>query len=279
MAERERPQRHRAAARGGAGLRRRRPAQHGAGRLRLPRRGPLDATASGRRSAPPPRPARSRASNADQARYAAVLRRAAGSGISCWMRDEEHIEKAFDFGGMPARNGVAAAAMVAAGFTGVDDVFSGERNFFVAYDESRRIGSAPEPQRLVQRARHDLRDHEHQHQALVGGLADPGAARFAARPDPRARHQGAATSRSSSVRVVAPGRQHHRQPRHAGHLHAAHVRGDAARRHRHLRVRPRREAHEGSARCSRCGSRIELVRRRRADAAAARARRASSSSR
>jgi 2-methylcitrate dehydratase PrpD len=72
------------------------------------------------------------------------------SGISCWMRDEEHIEKAFDFGGMPARNGVVAAAMVAAGFTGVDDVFSGERNFFVAYDETRRIGRPPDPQRLVQ---------------------------------------------------------------------------------------------------------------------------------
>ena len=72
------------------------------------------------------------------------------SGISCWMRDEEHIEKAFDFGGMPARNGTVAAAMVAAGFTGVEDVFSGERNFFVAYDETRRIGKAPEPQRLVQ---------------------------------------------------------------------------------------------------------------------------------
>jgi 2-methylcitrate dehydratase PrpD len=28
-------------------------------------------------------------------------------------------------------------------------VFSGERNFFVAYDETRRIGRAPEPQRLV----------------------------------------------------------------------------------------------------------------------------------
>src|SRR5437660_8340917 len=61
------------------------------------------------------------------------------SGISCWMRDGEHIEKAFDFGGMPARNGVAAAAMVAHGFTGVEDVFSGERNFFVAY------GSRPDP--------------------------------------------------------------------------------------------------------------------------------------
>ena len=29
----------------------------------------------------------------------------------------------------------------------------------------------------------------------------------------------------------APGREHHRQPQHAGHLHAAPVRGDAARRH------------------------------------------------
>ncbi len=65
------------------------------------------------------------------------------SGISCWMRDPEHIEKAFDFGGMPARNGVAAAAMVAHGFTGVEDVFSGERNFFVAY------GRNPEPAALV----------------------------------------------------------------------------------------------------------------------------------
>jgi 2-methylcitrate dehydratase PrpD len=55
------------------------------------------------------------------------------SGVSCWMRDGEHVEKAFDFGGMPARNGVAAATMVAHGFTGVEDVFTGERSFFVAY--------------------------------------------------------------------------------------------------------------------------------------------------
>src|SRR5499425_853224 len=65
------------------------------------------------------------------------------SGVSCWMRDEEHIEKAFDFGGMPARNGVAAAAMVAHGFTGLEDVLSGERNFFVAY------GSSPDPEELA----------------------------------------------------------------------------------------------------------------------------------
>jgi len=59
------------------------------------------------------------------------------------MRDEEHIEKAFDFGGMPARNGIAAATMVAHGFSGVEDVFSGERNFFVAY------GRAPRPEELT----------------------------------------------------------------------------------------------------------------------------------
>jgi len=70
-----------------------------------------------------------------QAQVRHVLSYAAqqASGISCWMRDPEHIEKAFDFGGMPARNGVTAAAMVAHGFTGVEDVFAGERSFFVAY--------------------------------------------------------------------------------------------------------------------------------------------------
>jgi 2-methylcitrate dehydratase PrpD len=88
--------------------------------------------------------------NADRARWVLSYTAQQCSGISCWMRDEEHIEKAFDFGGMPARNGVASAAMVASGFTGVEDVFSGERNFFVAYDETRRIGKAPEPQRLVE---------------------------------------------------------------------------------------------------------------------------------
>jgi 2-methylcitrate dehydratase PrpD len=88
--------------------------------------------------------------NADRSRWALSYTAQQCSGISCWMRDEEHIEKAFDFGGMAARNGVASASMVSAGFTAVEDVFSGERNFFVAYDESRRIGKPPEPQRLAQ---------------------------------------------------------------------------------------------------------------------------------
>jgi len=79
-----------------------------------------------------------------ESRYLLSYTAQQASGVSCWMRDEEHIEKAFDFGGMPARNGVAAATMVAHGFSGVEDVFSGERSFFVAY------GRAPKPEVLVE---------------------------------------------------------------------------------------------------------------------------------
>jgi 2-methylcitrate dehydratase PrpD len=52
------------------------------------------------------------------------------SGYIIWGRDTEHIEKAFVFGGMPARAGVTAAELVRTGWTGVADVFSGEDNFF-----------------------------------------------------------------------------------------------------------------------------------------------------
>ncbi len=55
------------------------------------------------------------------------------SGIATWMFDEEHTEKALHFGGMPARNGVSAATMIEAGFTGVPDTLSGPRNFLFAY--------------------------------------------------------------------------------------------------------------------------------------------------
>jgi 2-methylcitrate dehydratase PrpD len=51
-------------------------------------------------------------------------------GYAIWGRDTDHIEKGFVFGGMPARNGVTAAVLVRSGWNGVDDVFSGEDNFF-----------------------------------------------------------------------------------------------------------------------------------------------------
>ena len=51
-------------------------------------------------------------------------------GYAIWSRDTDHIEKGFVFGGMPARNGVTAALLVRTGWNGVDDVFSGDDDFF-----------------------------------------------------------------------------------------------------------------------------------------------------
>jgi 2-methylcitrate dehydratase PrpD len=58
----------------------------------------------------------------------------AGAGIGAWRRDTDHIEKAFLFGAMGARNGVNAALVVHAGWTGVDDVLSGPNNFVESYN-------------------------------------------------------------------------------------------------------------------------------------------------
>lgn len=52
------------------------------------------------------------------------------SGLTCWRRDDAHIEKAFDFAGMAARNGVMAATMVATGMPGVDDALTGVNGLF-----------------------------------------------------------------------------------------------------------------------------------------------------
>jgi len=58
----------------------------------------------------------------------------AGAGIGSWRRDTEHIEKAFVFGAMGARNGVNAALVVHSGWTGVNDVLSGPNNFVESYN-------------------------------------------------------------------------------------------------------------------------------------------------
>jgi 2-methylcitrate dehydratase PrpD len=58
----------------------------------------------------------------------------AGAGIGAWRRDTDHIEKAFLFGAMGARNGVNAALVVHAGWTGVNDILSGPNNFVESYN-------------------------------------------------------------------------------------------------------------------------------------------------
>ena len=54
------------------------------------------------------------------------------SGSYEWLRDVDHLEKAFLFGGMPARNGAYAALLVHQGFTAVGDPFSGNPGWLVS---------------------------------------------------------------------------------------------------------------------------------------------------
>jgi 2-methylcitrate dehydratase PrpD len=68
--------------------------------------------------------------DARRVRYMLSYTAQQASGMYTMFRDPEHIEKAYAMGGMPAHNGTAAALMAASGFTGVEDVFSGERDFF-----------------------------------------------------------------------------------------------------------------------------------------------------
>jgi 2-methylcitrate dehydratase PrpD len=65
------------------------------------------------------------------------------SGLWSWVKDHDHIEKAFDFAGMGARNGVTAVDMVQAGLTGVDDVLDGTHNLFIA------LSAKPQPEEMV----------------------------------------------------------------------------------------------------------------------------------
>jgi 2-methylcitrate dehydratase PrpD len=76
-------------------------------------------------------------------RYALSYAAQQVSGIWSWERDTEHVEKAFDFAGMGARNGVTAALMAQAGFTGVPDVLDGEHNALQA------LSREPHPEEML----------------------------------------------------------------------------------------------------------------------------------
>jgi 2-methylcitrate dehydratase PrpD len=76
-------------------------------------------------------------------RYAISFAAQQVSGLWSWVNDNEHIEKAFDFAGMGARNGVMAVTMVEAGMTGTSNVLDGAHNLLIA--ESTR----PSPEAMV----------------------------------------------------------------------------------------------------------------------------------
>ena len=79
-----------------------------------------------------------------QVRHALSYTTQQASGLSNFARDTEHVEKAFQFGGLPARNGAASVTMLASGMSGIDDPFGGPNNFFFA------SGPTAKPELLIQ---------------------------------------------------------------------------------------------------------------------------------
>lgn len=64
-----------------------------------------------------------------QVRHCLAYTAQQASGVTSWVRDSEHVEKAFVFGGAGARNGVTSALFVQSGMTGEEDAFAGDWNF------------------------------------------------------------------------------------------------------------------------------------------------------
>jgi 2-methylcitrate dehydratase PrpD len=59
-------------------------------------------------------------------------------GCGAYFYESEHTQKAFVYSGRTAQDGVRAAELVCAGFPGVEDIFSGDRNFLNAYATKQR---------------------------------------------------------------------------------------------------------------------------------------------
>ena len=127
--------------------------------------------------------------DAKRVRYMLSYAGQQASGLYTMFRDPEHIEKAYAMGGMPAHNGTQAALMAAHGFTGVEDMFSGERDFFYTFAKdanreelTRGLGRNYEILRggikrwpvggPIQGPLHVLRDLMHEHRFAVDDVEE-----------------------------------------------------------------------------------------------------------
>ncbi len=54
------------------------------------------------------------------------------SGLACWMAEHDHVQKAYVFGAMGAKNAITATLLVQSGWTGLDEALEGPRTLFEA---------------------------------------------------------------------------------------------------------------------------------------------------
>ena len=111
----------------------------------------------------------------DEARFMALLNYLAqeASGLTTWRLDERHTLKSYVFAGMPASNGIKAAALVRAGFTGGGDVLDpSNRNLLDA------ICPQPRPEALTMNLgeRHSIMETDIKKYSVGYPIASPIAA-------------------------------------------------------------------------------------------------------
>lgn len=70
------------------------------------------------------------------------------SGLGCWMAEHDHVQKAYVFGAMGAKNAVTAAILVQSGWTGLDEALEGPRTLFQARAQPAKGRSMDVPMAL-----------------------------------------------------------------------------------------------------------------------------------
>jgi len=76
--------------------------------------------------------------SAQQVRHLLSYAAQSAAGRTYQHRAVDHVEKSFAHGAKSARDAVAATNMIEAGFTGIDDAFSGENSFYFAFSKYAR---------------------------------------------------------------------------------------------------------------------------------------------
>jgi 2-methylcitrate dehydratase PrpD len=70
------------------------------------------------------------------------------SGLGCWMAEHDHVQKAYVFGAMGAKNAVTATVLVQSGWTGLDEALEGPRTLFQARAQPAKGRSMDVPMAL-----------------------------------------------------------------------------------------------------------------------------------
>jgi len=70
------------------------------------------------------------------------------SGVSCWVNEYDHVQKAYVFGAMGAKNAIIAGQLCAAGWTGLDEALVGRNALFETYAKPGTARNLDEPLQL-----------------------------------------------------------------------------------------------------------------------------------